>query len=338
VHEATVTVVFERASYLAQVHRLRRLAEQALSRYPLRVESCQFLTHVENTTFRVTASGGKSFLLRIHRNGYHTAPAILEELRWLNHLSADQSLIVPRPVESKRGELLETVSTAQVGEARFCCLLEWVHGRFLEKSIDTGHMNNLGKLIATLHRRAQGFVVQQRRYWDAEGLVGDHPKLGTTENLPGISPSRQKLISKARQATLRKLARFQETHPERLGLIHADLHFGNILFSREQISPIDFDDCGFGFFAYDLAVPLWAIRGRQKEFERLKFALIDGYARERGWDRDDDAILASLMTARAIVLLGWINSRRDNPKLRPYFKRAAANLAKYLHRGAVQGT
>ena len=32
------------------------------------------------------------------------------------------------------------------------------------------------------------------------------------------------------------------------GLIHADLHEGNYLFHNEQIRPIDFYRCGFGYY------------------------------------------------------------------------------------------
>ncbi len=40
------------------------------------------------------------------------------------------------------------------------------------------------------------------------------------------------------------------------GLIHADLHEGNYLFYNEQIRPIDFGRCGFGYYLYDIAQSL----------------------------------------------------------------------------------
>jgi Ser/Thr protein kinase RdoA (MazF antagonist) len=57
----------------------------------------------------------------------------------------------------------------------------------------------------------------------------------------------------------RELQRFERRFPERLGLIHADLHFGNFLDTGAGPAAIDFDDCGRGFLAYDLAVPLTRI-------------------------------------------------------------------------------
>jgi Ser/Thr protein kinase RdoA (MazF antagonist) len=331
-----VTIPFEQASYLAQVTRLRALAEQALARYGLRAESCRLLNHVENTTFRVTAKGGKQYCLRIHRNDYHTRPAIMEELRWLQNLSRDAHLIVPKPVPSRSGQLLESVGTDLVGEARNCALLEWIEGRFIDKSLNADHLKSLGQIIGRLHRRARHRNVRERRYWDAEGLLGTKPKLGSVEDLPGISSSNQKTISDARRSTFQKLKQLEHRYSHRRGLIHADLHFGNVLMSKGRMAVIDFDDCGFGFLAYDLAVPLWALqshiwKNRHKQYAPLKAALLEGYTRESQWDRHDEEILSYLMIARRLVLLGWLHSRSDNPKLRGYFQSNAKSVVKYLH-------
>jgi len=42
----------------------------------------------------------------------------------------------------------------------------------------------------------------------------------------------------------------------RPGLIHADLHLGNALFWSDEVRVIDFDDCGFGYWLYDIAFAL----------------------------------------------------------------------------------
>src|SRR5688572_16805226 len=170
-------VAFDEASYLAQVRRLRALAQQALSLYTRRVEACRFLGHGENATFQVTADGGRRFLLRIHRNDYHSREAIEEELLWLQQLSGDPSLVVPRPIQSRRGQLVERVESVQVGEARHCSALEWIDGRFINKSLTRSHMNGLGQVIGRLHKAGKNRQVVKRRYWDAEGLVGANAKL-----------------------------------------------------------------------------------------------------------------------------------------------------------------
>ena len=40
------------------------------------------------------------------------------------------------------------------------------------------------------------------------------------------------------------------------GLIHADLHHGNLLL-HDSLTAIDFDDCAYGSYAFDLAMPIY---------------------------------------------------------------------------------
>jgi Ser/Thr protein kinase RdoA (MazF antagonist) len=79
----------------------------------------------------------------------------------------------------------------------------------------------------------------------------------------------------ARRRLLTRLRRIERKRPERLGVIHADLHFGNLLRTRDGMSAIDFDDCGRGFYAHDLAVPLGS-----SQWMRSSLASCAGHA---GW-------------------------------------------------------
>lgn len=330
-----MTIPFQEASYLSQVRRLRDLAKHALRLYDFRVEACRFLSHGENATFRITANGGKRFLLRIHRNDYHSRKGLLEELQWLQELSDDPVLVVPRPLVSKRGQLVERVETCEVGESRHCSVLQWVDGHFINKSLNRAHMDRLGAVIGRLHRLARHRTVVDRPYWNAEGLVGRNAKLGSVENLPGISSRDQRIISEGRRLTFRKLKGFEARFPHKQGMIHADLHFGNLLLSLGRFAMIDFDDCGFGFHAYDLVVPLRSAehvlgKKRKREMQGFKDALLEGYCRESGWDRHDEEIFPHMVTARALALLAWFNSRSDNPGLRKHFKPVAARVVKHL--------
>ncbi len=59
------------------------------------------------------------------------------------------------------------------------------------------------------------------------------------------------------------------------GLIHADLHHGNLLLHAESWTAIDFDDCAYGSYAFDLAMPLYyavrSQRGRPAESVAAEF-------------------------------------------------------------------
>ena len=40
-------------------------------------------------------------------------------------------------------------------------------------------------------------------------------------------------------------------------MIHADMHSQNVLIQEDKLSVIDFDDAGFGWYGFDLAVAVW---------------------------------------------------------------------------------
>jgi Ser/Thr protein kinase RdoA (MazF antagonist) len=119
-------------------------------------------------------------------------------------------------------------------------------------------------------------------------------------------------------------------------MLHADLHFGNLLWQKDGIGIIDFDDSGFGFRMYDLAVTSWMInRNRKIPYSnklRLKQALLEGYATVIPIDSHDSKLLNTLITTRELVLLGWLLRRQDNPKLRPFMGKALQRNRQTLKR------
>jgi Ser/Thr protein kinase RdoA (MazF antagonist) len=65
------------------------------------------------------------------------------------------------------------------------------------------------------------------------------------------------------------------------GLIHADLGVdANLFFWHGEPRAIDFDDSGFGYWVYDLAVALDACRD-DPAYPRYREALLDGYTELR---------------------------------------------------------
>ena len=75
-----------RLDYKQQVRAFRHLALVALEQYKIFPSKVKFIQYGENATFKVHSSQG-DFLLRIHRNNYHSEAAIEEELHWLEYLN-----------------------------------------------------------------------------------------------------------------------------------------------------------------------------------------------------------------------------------------------------------
>jgi Ser/Thr protein kinase RdoA (MazF antagonist) len=101
-----------------------------------------------------------------------------------------------------------------------------------------------------------------------------------------------------------------------VGLIHADLHLDNALFAGEDVCMIDFDDCGFGFRIYDVAVALWELRHRA-DYDLFRDALIEGYTAQRHLPHDQVGLIDAFIAAREVAFGLWfIGTARVNPEFR----------------------
>jgi Ser/Thr protein kinase RdoA (MazF antagonist) len=91
------------------------------------------------------------------------------------------------------------------------------------------------------------------------------------------------------------------------GLIHADLHFGNVVFASNDMHAIDFDECGPGYWVYDIATALRPWRF-DVNWDIYFTAFRAGYARiaqlPPGTDRLDLFIIA-----RHLATTLWAASR-----------------------------
>jgi Ser/Thr protein kinase RdoA (MazF antagonist) len=190
-------------------------------------------------------------------------------------------------------------------------------------------------MIASMQKAAP--KTRHRRYWTADGMVGSNPKFGSIDQLSIATRKQQQVITRARMRVLIRLRRYEKRFPKRRGLIHADIHFGNLLVTDRGLAAIDFDDCGYGILAYDLAVVLLAIERQFNERDPVKISelrekLIAGYKTILPWDSHDDAILDDLVYARKLMMLGWLNSRVDNPRLAKHFKKSLPSVVKEIRR------
>jgi Ser/Thr protein kinase RdoA (MazF antagonist) len=110
-------------------------------------------------------------------------------------------------------------------------------------------------------------------------------------------------------------------------MIHADLHQGNLLVNGQFMTVIDFDDAGFGWYLYDLAVALTHQEDRPG-FQKLQDALLRGYRSRRPLSEVDEARLPMFLLVRRLAILGWLHQRPDVDPGDRFFKLKATALAR----------
>jgi Ser/Thr protein kinase RdoA (MazF antagonist) len=312
----------------AQVARLRRTAVRALADYAVDEPRLTFIAHGENTTFRVD-SGAARFLLRVHRPNRHgpgvdSQVAVGSELVWLAALQAETGLSVPTPIRARSGEW------TTVADELVCSVLGWQRGRMQAAHPRPVHFRRLGGILAQLHDHASGWAPPSgfvRMRWDWETFFGNTMEYG------GVSAAAcWDLLSAPVRAQFDEVARRMRgvmgdlgAGPDVFGLIHADLHLENALFDGDAVRIIDFDDCGFGYWLYDLAVPLWEYRGRG-DYATICTALLEGYAERR--ELPDVTLLDDFIATREVAFGLWFAGMAQ---VNPAFARDLDNVMSSTH-------
>lgn len=347
---------FEGLSHLRQVRRLRALAKQALHAYHLQSAEFHLLQHGENTTFRVNLPENppvnlvkysasnlyhpSRFLLRIHRPGYQNEASIASELIWLAALRR-AGLPVPEPVPNHSGDLYTIARVPGIPSPRVCSLLRWMDGRFYEENPQPRHMEAVGRLMACLHAQSETWQPPpafSRRSWDSEGLFGDGggfnlPKAQLWDLIPAQYAGQFHAIAEQASTAMASL----DAVPDCSGLIHADLHLGNVLFARDsatgrlQARPIDFDDCGFAHWVYDFAAVLGDYRA-DEPYPLFHDALLSGYAEVRQLPLEQLKHLDTFIAARLVSLMLWSTDMAQinkgfAPNLERWYAWAARGIA-----------
>jgi Ser/Thr protein kinase RdoA (MazF antagonist) len=309
-----------------------RVARQARRHWPAITSDPVLLMQRENAVFKVETSSGPA-ALRVHRAGYHHRDEVNSELAWMAHLS-QSGLEVPLPHLTREGVWVAEVEDDD-GNPLMVDLLSWVEGKPLGQSrMPLAHseadlrqiFHDLGVLVADLHSVSDAWALPpgfRRHALDKEGLIGEGAAWGRFWCAVALTAAERDLVGAARERAGEQLDALPP-RPASFGLIHADLVRENIFVSPGKVRIIDFDDSGFGYRMFDLAVAL--IKNRDEpHYAVMKRALLAGYATRREITPEDEASITLFLALRDLALLGWADQRQHEPNIAPRIPRIKAD-------------
>ncbi|NJK43451.1 MAG: phosphotransferase [Pleurocapsa sp. SU_196_0] len=216
------------------------------------------LENTQNTNHAVTTAAGERYLLRQHRAEALSTQMLESELIWLAYLRAAK-LEGQRPVALPSGNFVLEDETGRFS------LLTWLEGEVLE-TIDAARAMVAGAFMARLHEASAAFeppVGFTRPRYDPRSLEV------TLEELRNLAWLRDDLPLFERSMARASAAFIEGATP--WGLIHADLHSGNMIWQGSGLAVIDFDRCGFGPLGFDISTALGYLE------DEARAAFLDGY-------------------------------------------------------------
>jgi Ser/Thr protein kinase RdoA (MazF antagonist) len=98
--------------------------------------------------------------------------------------------------------------------------------------------------------------------------------------------------------------------PDRFGPVHADMRLANLLVNGDDVTVIDFDDCGLSWFMYDLGSALSFIE-HEPYVPELVDSWVTGYRTVAELSAADETELPTFIMLRRMLLVAWIGSHID---------------------------
>ncbi len=329
---------FETLKHQGQVQRLRYVAETALCTYTLQSPTVHLVQYRDNAVFCVTDQIGQQFVMRLTADDHYPVAALEGELAWLAAIRSDIQLMVPEPIPNANGELITTIHLPHIPTPRHCCLFRWMPGRFLRTRFSAKTLTQVGKFTAQLHNHSASWnsaTQSARPLWRWERFFGPQYVYSTQDaRLTLTAHDREVLATIA--ALVRSAMSQLGSGSANFGMIHADLHPLNFFLHGGQVGAIDFEDCGLGYFVFDMATTLLEVSHPldiPDHYARMREAYLKGYSQVRAVPEDIERQLLIFTALRLVFLLNW-GAGSTNPRVQQegqsWWPWAIKELRRYL--------
>jgi Ser/Thr protein kinase RdoA (MazF antagonist) len=263
------------------------------------VVQCEFYSTGFNDTYRVKTARGSTFYLRAYRLPWRTLADIEYELDALNHLHRQDAPVI-RPLRRQDGQFVRAVPAPE-GQ-RYIAVFSEAPGKEIAYDENPASVAYAyGQAVARIHNAAQDFASPHARFRiDLDHLI-DTP----LRNIEPFLAHRADDWAYLQQFTAALRQRILDLPASALeqGFCHGDLQGYHVHAADGAWTFLDFDCCGYGFRAYDLAVFRWCARLEEQEEVRWE-PYLRGYREIRPLNDLDVLAVPLFVGARYIWHMG----------------------------------
>ncbi|MBO5486313.1 MAG: phosphotransferase, partial [Eubacterium sp.] len=243
------------------------------------------LKYSENFTYLISSEEEHSkYVLRVNRPGYHSLEELNSEISWMYELKKDTDIHMAEVLPGKNGERIQKLDMQDPENPYYTCsLFSFVEGesiRDIEYTRLLQYQKVIGSICAKMHLHvlhSEKIRSLPRFSWAEKDLVGKDAIVGDWEISDQITEEQKIVLKQAVEIALKRLEKYGKSS-DRYGLIHSDLNINNILVDGDVVNVLDFDDCGYGWFLYDLAT---SVLEYDDTLEEMIAAWVEGYEQIR---------------------------------------------------------
>ena len=286
------------------------IARNAVKQYNFNSVKLEFIKHLENTTFKFSAEQG-NFLVRVYCGLQNTVQDIESEAKIIEYLISSNYYTYQKPIYNNSNNFVSIGEAS--GISKPVSILSWIGSPIVGNNVnDISLFEKLGKLIAHIHNELADWqkpVDFHRQTFDAGNLIGQNGAFGYA-NLAYKYFDRETVS--LFDSVYQRLIDFEAVavKANNFGIIHGDLHLNNVILHQKNLVPIDFDDSGYGYYIYDLAVIL-ANYSEIPEYSAIKTNLIKGYRTNREFSIEIENKLSLFIAARYICIALFLAGKSE---------------------------
>jgi Ser/Thr protein kinase RdoA (MazF antagonist) len=287
-----------------QQQSLATFAHELLKSYGISNAKVSCINFGFNATYSVETETGVKYALRINVNSAKTINNLLAEIEWVRHLNRTAGINTPTPIATLKDEFIVSSIHPESGLTLFAVMYSWLEGEEIGDEPTLDQLHEVGKTIALLHQDSSNFVLSSQAelptfddfFWSTEDfLFSEKSKL---------SPAEKSLLQEAHDLIMEFTRDLFKSSP--VHIIHADVHGWNLMWHEGKLSIFDFDDCGFGVEAQDIAVALYYLDTPEQDQ-----ALLAGYTSVKPLPNYSDNAMKALLLHRRLLLLNYLYETKN---------------------------
>jgi len=309
-----------------QQQSLATFAHELLKSYGISNAKVSCINFGFNATYSVETETGVKYALRININSAKTINNLLAEIEWVRHLNRTAGINTPTPIATLKDEFFVSSDHPESGLTLFAVMYSWLEGEEIGDEPTLDQLHEVGKAIALLHQDSSNFVLSSQLelptfddfFWSTEDfLFSEKSKL---------SPADKSLLQEAHDLIMEFTRDLYKSSP--VHIIHADVHGWNLMWHEGKLSIFDFDDCGFGVEAQDIAVALYYLDTPEQDQ-----ALLAGYTSVKPLPNYSDNAMKALLLHRRLLLLNYLYETKNQEEkewLPAYLEKSLERVSTFL--------
>lgn len=243
---------------------------------------------------------GDFYIMRFTHSSHRTVEQVNAEMEFIDYLD-NKNARVSTVVHSRNDKLIEVININE-DDYFIICVFTKAPGNFVKKADLTDDFYEMfGEEVGRLHKLTKTYKpIHKRVQWDEEAYL---------EIAANCLPKKDEKVIEKYKKVIKRIQNLPR-NIDNFGLIHTDLHFGNMYISSGELTFFDWDDASYKHFISDIAIVIFYhffdAKVPQEEIDvrtaRILASFLKGYKQQNTIDLDFLYHLNDFLMLRTIVL------------------------------------